>query len=394
MRMPLLLGFSIPVTLVVVLIYGGMAYSPQKRMEYPPQYGLNDRIEAAREMMNIRMHGAGPTTGIPELEITHTVHDFGVMPLERVGSTTFHVRSVGTGRVDLMDGGKSCQCVGFKISDRQLEPGETAEITIEWRTSEATDAYLQNVVLKTNCEAVPELRLEVIGRVTETFSVQPSAVVIGRLLPVDTEAEGHAWLYSHEWDEITELDVSISDARFEVALDDELEGAPEGLVGKWVRRLSVRTPADLESGHLSAVVTVTGKGTDGTPVRLTIPLEGHVTRRLSIIGNSIDANGLIEMGTLSPFQGASRVMTIRVNDEDTRLSLKQVTCDQDCIEVEMEPINGAEGLYRLTVRVPEDRPDGAHAGTEAAKLKLEFDHPRVEPVELRVSYVALSRLGR
>ena len=87
-------------------------------------------------------------------------------------------------------------------------------------------------------------------------------------------------------------------------------------------------------------------------------------------------------------------MTIRVNDEDTRLSLKQVTCDQDCIEVEMEPINGAEGLYRLTVRVPEDRPDGAHAGTEAAKLKLEFDHPRVEPVELRVSYVALSRLGR
>ncbi|MEZ6105405.1 MAG: hypothetical protein R3B96_04670 [Pirellulaceae bacterium] len=64
-------------------------------------------------------------------------------------------------------------------------------------------------------------------------------------------------------------------------------------------------------------------------------------------------------------------MTIRVNDEDTRLSLKQVTCDQDCIEVEMEPINGAEGLYRLTVRVPEDRPDGAHAGTEAANLKLE-----------------------
>ena len=28
------------------------------------------------------------------------------------------------------------------------------------------------------------------------------------------------------------------------------------------------------------------------------------------------------------------------------------------------------------------------------KLKLEYDHPRVEPIELRVSYVALSRLGR
>lgn len=393
MKAPLVLGMTVPAVLLVVLIYGGMAYSPKKRQEYPAQFGLNERIAVAREAAEVRYRGAGPTTGEPRLEIMNTVHDFGVMSLHEIGQTKFYIRSIGTGRVDLMDGGKSCQCVGFRVSDRQLEPGEMAEVVMEWETSEPAESYSQVVVLRTNCEATPELRLEVRGRVKELFAGQPATFPIGRLLPTDTVSEKHIWIYSHEWSEIENLNVRASDPRFETSVDEVMEGAPHQSA-KWMRRVTLRTPEGLESGGISCQVTISGKSPSGDALELTIPVEGYVTKRVTITGNAIDGYGMIEFGTLNPFEGATRVFTVRVNDPETQLSIKQVQTELEFLQVELEPIENAAGLYRLRLSIPADRPDGGRAGAAAAPLVISFDHPRVEPLELRVSYVALSNLGR
>lgn len=394
MRMPLVLGMTVPAILLVVLIYGGMAYSPKKRQEYPAQYGLNERIAAAREATKIRYEGAGPSEGEPRIEIMKSVHDFGVMSLHEIGQTKFYIRSIGTGRVDLMDGGKSCQCVGFRISDRQLEPGELAEVVMEWKTSEPAEEYSQVVVLRTNCASKPELRLEVKGRVAETFAGQPATFAIGRLLPTNTAAERHVWVYSHEWSEINDLTARSSDSRFEVSIDDVMEDAPHQPNAKWMRRLTLRSPEDLASGNLSCQVFVKGTSPTGQEVELTIPVEGYVTKRLTVSGSGIDGSGLIEFGTLNPFEGATKSFTVRVNDPETSLSISEIQTELKFLVVELEPIENAEGLYRLRLTIPSDRPAGGHAGASAAPLVITFNHPRVEPLELRVAYVALSNLSR
>lgn len=394
MKSSIWLALVIPAIGVGALVFGEAAYSPLKQRGFGESTGLNERVERARAEMKVRMEGAGPTEGEPKVQVLQTMHDFGVMMPDRIGATTFRVRNIGTGRLDLMGGFTTCKCVGYEVDDRQLEPGEEAQIKLEWKTAEPTELFTQRLSFKTNDKSLPELHFDVQGKVALTLAARPLAIGLGEL-PVDaTLATGTVYLISEEWSEIQDLQVIAEDSRFAVSIEEVVDQSIAGPAARWVRCLKVTSPEGLSSGLIQTQLKVTGRGPGGESLQLEIPVEGKVAGRQMVVGPKLDASGSVEFGTLVPGQGASATLTLRISDREPPLSGATVSVQPEFLQVSVEPIKAEKGLHRITVTIPTDAPSGVWSGDQPGSMKVAFDHPRLEPLSLDVRFTVLSGAAR
>ena len=53
---------------------------------------------------------------------------------------------------------------------------------------------------------------------------------------------------------------------------------------------------------------------------------------------------------------------------------------------------GEKGLYYLEIEVPVRAPPGRHQGPQAGRLRLQFEHPRIPDLMLRVDFAVANRL--
>jgi hypothetical protein len=83
------------------------------------------------------------------------------------------------------------------------------------------------------------------------------------------------------------------------------------------------------------------------------------------------------------------VLTVRVQDRDTDLNVTSVTAEPGFVTASLEPFDRekAPGLYRLKLRIPPDAAPGYYRGESLGKLRLTFDHPRIDALDLALSFV-------
>ena len=81
-------------------------------------------------------------------------------------------------------------------------------------------------------------------------------------------------------------------------------------------------------------------------------------------------------------------LNVKVRDPEKRLSVKKMEIKPELLKAEfIEREDSAElGIYDLKIWVPADSPDAYYRGRNAGKIRMEFDHPRIEPLELGVEF--------
>jgi hypothetical protein len=149
---------------------------------------------------------------------------------------------------------------------------------------------------------------------------------------------------------------------------------PEGFF-KDVLRLSVQPPGDSRPQSHELVV------------------QGKVLRRLSLYGRRIDSGGVVDLGVVSRGEVARAELIAKVRDERRDLPIRSIETKPHFLRVRLKP-HGPDakerGLYRFTVEAPRDSPPCAFTGMELGRIRIEFDHPRIQELTLSVKFAVTS----
>jgi hypothetical protein len=117
-------------------------------------------------------------------------------------------------------------------------------------------------------------------------------------------------------------------------------------------------------------------------------LHGKVLRRLSIYGQGISNDGVIELGTVPRGAGRKVRLVMKVRDPQMELNVASVRTTPEFLKATIEPHReeGVTGLYDLTIELPADVAPCTYLGRPSGELTIDLDHPRIDDMTLEVRF--------
>jgi hypothetical protein len=326
--------------------------------------------------------------------------DFGSMERESFKSHVFTIRNDGQKLLILEKGESSCRCTTFEVAKTHLQPGESAEVKIEWQARNwAPPQFRQSATVNTNDPANPQISFSIVGKVTSSHKVVPDSVVFTDAA-VNQPHTAEVKIYSFRPGKL------------------ELVGAPEFSNSELADKMEVHAEpmseemlheeADAQSGLLVTITVKPGLplgpfrqkidlrlNVDDNPVS-TISVEGTVISDIVVVGGRYwdKDNDVIRFDTLNAREGASTKLFILASGpyrDQVKPKLKSVSPEFLKVTVgEPAAIEGSEQVrVPLSIEIPPDAPPGNHMGGKGGKLGeivLETGHPEAATMKIPVRF--------
>ena len=175
-----------PLGFVVFLLVGDLNFDPGKQRAFPDSYAVTKQLADAREKMEVekkRFQEASAAEGIPKAVVESFEHNFGVMAPNAEDSCEFVIKNEGNAPLTLFDAGKTCFCVGFKVKDRIVQPGQSVVAELAWNTKFPSDEYRHGASLRTNDPDQPLLKFRVSGSVLTTLGFDQDVLMFPKIWP-------------------------------------------------------------------------------------------------------------------------------------------------------------------------------------------------------------------
>ncbi len=138
---------------------------------------------------------------------------------------------------------------------------------------------------------------------------------------------------------------------------------------------------------------------EGEPETLELPVDGRVLRRLAVYGPAITIDGVIDVGQVDQGQSKKTRLVLKVRDAEHALRVTRITPHPEFVKAAVLPYEGKTpeaGLMHLEVEIPADAPRCSYLGVPLGELRVEFDHPRITSLDLKLKFavVGLDRKER
>jgi hypothetical protein len=361
--------------------------------------------EFAREALPVDLEAvsasAGPRTSAPLgpkiTVINGERHDFGTMDRGSHGRHAFLIRNDGDAPLTLATGRPSCGvCVKvFQATKERLEPGEKAEVIIEWDVVTNETEFEQSGPVNTNDPSRPTVTLYISGRVIDTVRAErgdlhfhdlstneASTASLNLYAFRDPDLQVHKYELNNP---VLSKFVEASFAPLEPAELAREPGAKGGL------KMTVRIKPGLPLGDFNEPLLIHTNQSSETPV--TVRLIGNVASDVLVMGPGVVRERLlVNLGTFSHKEGKKQTIYVLVKGpyrDATTVQLAGVEPQTDDFRVTLgEPLHDTAKTirYPLTIEIP----PGALpvSRLDAAKIHLTTTHPDVKELTLRVRYVA------
>jgi hypothetical protein len=343
---------------------------------------------------------------MPQVETPTTKFDFGISdPLTR-GSHQFVIRNVGQAPLRLETGKTSCKCTVGGLEKRELAPGEEGLVTLEWTTGRDI-LFSHYALIRTNDPERAELEFRVSGKVRVQLGTSEPELIVPAVNPGDT-IQASTIVYSQTAADLAIKSVDAALPGFawtaETMVGEALHtGALEELGAASAQRLVVTIPTDELRQEFSDTLRLTVESSQfAEPQTLELPLYGQVLGRVAVFSPLIDADGIVDFGTLQHGVGAEAKLLVKIRDAETSLGEVQIETFPDFVTATLEPRAGAgkpvtgktgagKGLYDLRVTIPADTPVCQYLGTPQGWLKIRTSHPRVSEIEVKLHFAVKKR---
>ncbi len=344
-----------------------------------PQLGQEDYHKAA-----------GP---MPLLAVDNLVHKFGTMRQNEEDQHTFVLRNAGRGPLVIKPGKPSCKCAVSKVSRSIIPPGETAEVTLEWKTGNSRGLYRKNAPIQTNDPKRSWVRLVVEGTVVPDFQFEPALIWVRTLSP-HAASTHEAKLISYTEKPLELLDHKFSneetkelfDLRYQpIGADDLPEHATSGFV------ITVAIKDGMPIGPVRQNITFVTSPQTRTPVRLNFT--GDVREDIMIFGPAWDRKTeTLDLGTAVRGQGRKVKLSLHVHGEhkdDLQIDVREVVpADlQVTVGERSELPDGVTIRYPLEIVVPEDAAATELSGEtpqDFGRILLGTTHPEYPEMDLKL----------
>jgi hypothetical protein len=330
----------------------------------------------------------------PQAAVIDGEFDFGLVEPLHTHEHTFEIRNRGTAPLTLAQHGTTCKCLEIASVSAVVPPGGVGKVVVAWHAKAAQDVFVQRATIETNDPRRPTLDLKVLGQALLLVATDPPQLVASRIKP-DESASIHATIFSQVLDEFTVGDVTTSLDGLRWELSPASRATLKKLNAKSGWNLHVVVPDDLPQGGFAQWLRFKAEPVnhpseiDPEVLSCEVPVQGRVLRRLSVFGEGIDFDGTLDLDIVNTTSGAERVLTVRVHDQDPQLNVTTTTTQPSFVEAHLERFPGAKdaGIYRLRLRIPPDATPGYYRRDKIGKVVLKFDHPRIDSLELGLSFV-------
>jgi len=126
-----------------------------------------------------------PPAGGAKIQFDQPVYDFGKVKAGEPVKHTFIFTNIGTATLFLTNVQPSCGCTTAGEWSRQVEPGKTGTIPIQFNSANYGGTVLKTVTVTSNDKSQPSVGLQVKGTVWKPIDVNPSFAVM--TIPADTQ---------------------------------------------------------------------------------------------------------------------------------------------------------------------------------------------------------------
>lgn len=373
----ILLSVSVALVSAIGLLTSSASYTYQHPFAPGVKFAVDEGV-VKREHKSF-----GGSSATPVAEVAVSAYDFGVMPPLTMGRHDFVVRNTGNAPLELAEGSTSCKCTLSDLTNPSILPGGESVVTVTWNSGKGAPVYSHYAVIETNDPRCPELTFRVRGRVAVQIGLYPEAIAFNRIEP-DKPATGEALVYSQCWDEfsISGGGVATDGLQWHITpADAEVLAAHKAKSGY---RLQVTTPVNLPRGDFHSRIRLSVDSPDSDELlSLDAVITGRVVGRIAVFGDRIDSDGVVDLGIVPRDAGGNASLVVKVRDEDTQLPVRSIQTVPEFMNVKLAP-QGDNGLYRLGIEVPSGAPDCLFMGRPHGSIKIEFDHPRIRKLELKV----------
>ena len=334
-------------------------------------------------------------SGAPRIDAADYSHDFGVMDPFTEKEHTFKVVNVGDGPLELKLGDSTCNCTVAQVPTEPILPGETGEILVQWQTKTNNRRYVESTTVRTNIPDMQELKFTIKGDVYIYVGADPPILEVPTIAPGKTEMV-ETIVCSQVWDafDIRHMESSMNDLTWDILPVDADELV--SLKSKAGYRLRFTLPSDLPRGDFSHWVRIE-VGQRNERRQFQLPLQGRVVRPVAVYGPKIDMTGRIELGVVPSSQGLTQYYVVKVRDDQPTLTVKSIRTVPDFLHVQLTPIkaDSSSGVYRMEITVPKGSPTCQHiADQQQGSLSIEFEHPRIESLDLKLDLAVVDTTGR
>ncbi len=146
------------------------------RIAMRPWDGKPTGINAGKEATEVVVSGPQPKVGVPT-----TTYDFGTMDSTAPGRHDFTIRNDGEAVLTLQKGDTTCKCTLANLDKTEVQPGDSAVVTVEWHGKDFTGPYRQTAGVLTNDPNRHRVAFTVTGRITSVLKAVPNELTVSSL---------------------------------------------------------------------------------------------------------------------------------------------------------------------------------------------------------------------
>ena len=322
-------------------------------------------------------------------------HNFGKMDRDAKGEHVFIIRNDGTAALTLVQGSTTCKCTLSQLNRDALQPGETAEVRLEWTAKTSERQFEQSAELITNDPVRPMVELRIEGQVIDLLRPEATQITLGNFTADEgTRANMKIFAYRGSQLQIDDYQwlVPATAEKFQVSfepLSAEQIAAEPGAVSGVMMHL-VAKPG-LPMGALQQTIRLTTNFSEAAPLELQIV--GNVVSDITLIGPQVDGEKLIV--TIGPVQrstGNKTKLYLVVKGphrQDIKISVASVDPPVEFKATVGPPARDNPKIVRfpLTIEIP----PGATPLTRMpignyAQIKLTTTHPDIKEMVINVRY--------
>lgn len=269
--------------------------------------------------------------------------DFGTMETNSTRSHKFVIRNDGDADLALVKGSTSCKCTTSEVDKKAIKPGESREVTLEWKTKTHETTFSQFADLYTNDPDRRTIRLVVSGKVTRSFRTSPAEIIFGNISASES-IEETASIYSFREGKINIKEVVLQGDSHQDDFTITWSEMPkhEVLAGDKAKagwKIVVKNKPGMQMGMIDQAVKVVFDDPDITPIEL--PIRAQITSDIVLSGPNLSADrSSFELGNIDSNVGKKITAYILVKGEN-----------RDKVELELGNVTPGESL-RASIGTP------------------------------------------
>jgi hypothetical protein len=334
----------------------------------------------------------------PKAVVDATRFDFGRMERGTKRDHVFQITNQGQAQLKLALGDTSCRCTLSGLDKKELEPGQSADVRLEWKADSLRADFRQTATIFTSDPELSEVRFEIVGQIVESIAVRPEGLYFEKIATETRTYEVRvvsgvfdqfdiSGFHCEKAESASSFDVTWRPLTPEELADQSLASLSPRC-GQLVK-ITVKPGLPVGAVHQKILLTT---GLAEFPI-VTVPIGGQVNSDITIVGPDWnERRGILRFGAVSTQKGASRKLTLLIRGPHRQQSTVQVErTDPPELQVTVgAPVDGAQvRQIPLTIDVPAgarplSRLGQGHGGY--GEIILNSTHPDAPQLKVLVEF--------